>query len=118
MLKITTTFTKAHDNDPWVLFSSSFIAIFSQEEIATVVSPFIAFSKGLPGAQADGYTEAVLGNTAIFERTFDTAENLQNALDKLSSKSQEPTVIAKNNLIRTKMASLAVPPYTITTLIS
>lgn len=113
-VRLITTFTKQNDADPWILLAKAYVPqVFSEQEIAEVVLPFIEYSKSLPGMIPDSFTLDVAGNVATMARDFDTEQAAAIYQHTLGPGSANPLVIAKNQLLKSKFEALNVPLYTI-----
>lgn len=103
--------------DPWIVASpgnQNVNQYFTQQEIDNVLTPYIAFIESLPGRVAGKeYAEYVSDTNYTVVREYDTLDNAKNAMLKLSDAGGVPIVIAKNALVRSKMAENAII-YTIT----
>lgn len=101
MPKLIITTKKQNVYDEWIDAgpegSSNF---FTQEEITNVLNPYYEYVRNLPGHDLSKYKTYVNDMETALVREFDTVQNAQNALFKLSKYTDEPIVIARNNLVQ------------------
>lgn len=111
MSKIITEIVK-QENDPWILIEKNIIdagQIFTQEEFDTVIRPFLAFVRELPGYDYFSQETVIEGNQATITMVFDTIADMLTAKDRLfSANTTDIEVINKNLLLRNKMQSANV----------
>jgi hypothetical protein len=105
MLTITRTLSK-RSNDPWITTSNT--SIFTQQEMDSVITPYLNFLNSLPGFQANNYTETFLNDTYTTIMCFDADENGLDVVNLLFGNSSNPQVVNKNNLINQKMKTSGV----------
>lgn len=112
MPKLIITFTKHKDSDPWILMTNNpnVTPVFTQEELSTIVNPFLAMANAAVGLNTQKLVSTVNGNTYTFEKEFDTLENLQAFMAAVTDETN-PLVAAKNKLVDKKYTDLQVERY-------
>lgn len=95
------------DAQQWIALDPDHInEQFTQEEIQTILVPYFTFLKSLPGfVETINTTD---GNVKTTKITFDSQENLANAMSVLYGEGADPVVKAKNDLITSKMDQLGL----------
>jgi hypothetical protein len=96
MPKLITTITKK-SNHEW--FDYTVPGFFTQNEIDTIVQPYIDHLKSFPGYL--NYQKQYDGDTLTITRTFDTVENARNFLNNFES-AANPIIGKFNNLLRVR----------------
>lgn len=110
MPKLTITFTKKNQADPFISITPTLAPLyFTQAEIDTVITPYLAFAKSLPGLQGD--TVTISSDSIIVERTYDTMEHLKFSESLLAISSGIPVVVAKCRLVDERRAVHNVSGY-------
>ncbi len=93
-----------NEDDPWILTKQDLLpSLFTQEEIATHISPFFAYIRTLPGYLAEEASNVIEGNISTTTIAFDTYENMLNGKEKLFGDDLDETVVNKNNFFKQKM---------------
>jgi hypothetical protein len=99
MPKIVNKVIRKNSSDEWLIAAQPYIG-FTEDEITNILEPYSVYMNALPGFQS--VEKSVDGNVLTVTRSFDTIENLQNAVKKLFGPNVDPIVKAKNEFIRNK----------------
>lgn len=99
-IKITTT---KQSSDPWISLNKDIVENhFSQQEIQSVVVPYITYLTSLSGYVAEESSSTIEGNVQTTYIAFDSADHLIEAKNKLFGSNLDPVVTAKNALLKSK----------------
>ena len=102
MYSLVTILTKKNDSDPWVTpFTNSY---FTQEELDTVVSDYIAISSGISGIT--NRTSTIDGNTMTISMNIDSLDTF----NQIESASGNHAFVRLRN---TKLRDLGIEQYTV-----
>ena len=102
MAKLITRMTK-RPGDQWILMSDT--SLFTEDEIANIITPYFDYVKSLPGIKIQTPPPAPVMYDDTLEGTlqFETEADALNARELLFFKPTDPAVLNKNALMRQKM---------------
>lgn len=119
MATLTTTVRRKNIDRRWcLLHPSRALDFFTQEEIESVLLPFLEYAARRPGLIPNSHSSVIGSYSAIFEMKFDTVEHAEEARTLLSQGSTVPVVKAKHDLLESRRKLHNIDDYTVTTHVS